>query len=162
MLAALSPAQVTAGCGDDRGNIIREYVRRNVNYRPTCDAFVTNADSQYFHWNDYNHNGYHIFALVGLFLPGRMDAIRTDWGAALNATAGYRCPDKQNDIAWWEPSQHMRGRAMDVATPASPDDDMYNALRIIGHNQAMCIEPRSQSLDHIHFDYGPDPCLPGW
>ncbi len=83
-------------------------------------------------------------------------------------TAGYRCPDKQNAIGWWEPSSHMRGNGMDFDTPDSPDDTVYNNLRTTAKNHNACVEPRAQSLNHIHIDWndytyiGGSPCLPGW
>jgi len=68
-------------------------------------------------------------------------------------TAGYRCPDKQNAIGWWEPSSHMRGNGMDFDTPDSPDDTVYNNLRTTAKNHNACVEPRAQSLNHIHIDW---------
>jgi len=79
-VAALVVIQVTSGCGDDRGNIVKEYRARNVTFRPTCLDFTDNASSTHFTFVNYNQNGYHAWAIVRNYLISNIEAVRNDWG----------------------------------------------------------------------------------
>jgi len=59
---------------------------------------------------------------------------------------------------------HTYGYAADLDTPNAPDNVMYEALRALakgGSCSSACVEPRTQSPNHIHIDYRPA-CDENW
>lgn len=155
--------QAPPQCGDERGNIIEEYVSRGVNLQPSCSDFTTSASSTYFSSSEYNHNGYHHYYISRSSLRSGADATRTNYGGLLVVTSGYRCPDKQCDINCGAigGGRHMHGDAIDFASYSS--DATWDAIADAADSVAgSCIEPMSVSTNnHVHVDFRPS-CPSGW
>jgi uncharacterized protein YcbK (DUF882 family) len=151
------PAQATINrteCSDARTRIIREYRTRNTDWTPACADFVTVMNSTYFVTNEYNHNGYHTNFIARQTLTVGADASRSTYGSPLVTTAGYRCPDKQNDINAnaVHGSRHHHGDAMDWAS--YNDQNIWTLIRAAAKANGACVEPSNLStLNHVHADW---------
>jgi hypothetical protein len=160
--AFYAAVQTTSGCGDDRGNIIKEYRVRSTDWVPNCSDFVSSMNSTYFTTSEYNYNGYHTYFIAKSPLTSGADATRISYGAALTTTAGYRCPDKQNDInpSAVVTSRHHHGDAMDWS--ASNSDTVWANIKTAAKANSACVEPLlNSSNNHVHSDWRGS-CPSGW
>jgi hypothetical protein len=133
-----------------------------VDFVPLCDDFHQYTFSYWFSASEFNHNGYHSFFLLqnGLYLGA--DDTRNTYGSALVVTAGYRCPDKQNDINSDAVigGRHSHGDAMDWASYSN--DTIWTNIRNAANTNGACVEPKLQSSNnHVHADWRGS-CPPGW
>jgi hypothetical protein len=134
--------------------ILQEYPARGVAFAPTCSDFTTDANSDYFIHSEYNHNGFHTWAIARQTLRTGADGTRVSYNAPLIVSSGYRCPDKQYGI---NPGaivggRHMNGDAIDFDTGDS--QTVWDAMKIAAKANGACVEPITMStVDHVHADW---------
>lgn len=127
------PNQGTASCGDERDDMIREYIHLGL---PTqsCSDFVSNVDSNDFPWHELNapEDNPHSRKWGVFHLLESLEATKDAYGGDIEVTSGYRCPhvNKSLDDASLK-SRHQFGDAVDIR-PRHLDDLLdereYNRL----------------------------------
>ena len=147
------------GCGDERDQIIQEYVDFGVNFVPTCGDFTQDASSAHFSFAELNTGDYS-WAIIRTSLLDGLECTRSANGdVPLIINSGYRNPAKQNRV---NPgainSRHVHGDAADIASNASTWQPLHDA----GKSCSACVEPEGLSgAGHVHVDWRGS-CPPGW
>lgn len=146
--SAFVPAR---GCGDERDQIIQEYITYGVDFVPACSDFTQNASSQHFSFAELNTGDY-IWAIIrGYFLTG-LEATRSNYGNPMIINSAYRNPARNARVGGAPNSRHMHGDAADIA---AGDCDAWNRLADAACRAGAWVEPRSQSgVGHVHMDWG--------
>lgn len=125
-------------CGDERGDIIREYVTYNVDLRPACEYFTQTRRSTWFDYGEIAVTDEYSWALVKDALIASqasgygLDAWRADIGYGSRIiNSGYRNPHRNGSTPGAaNNSRHMYGDAADLKNQSGTDDEywtMYNA-----------------------------------
>ncbi len=167
-----SPSNGQASRPVEVATIINEYLFRGVTgydaagrvvpHDPPCSEFTNSASSGYFSFSEFNHNGYHDWAIVTARLRNGADATLAAYGGQLIVSSAYRCPDKQHDVNphdWFAGGRHMHGDAIDFVTH---DLQQWLAVKAAAKAAGACVEPlTASSTDHVHADWR-GTCPSGW
>lgn len=85
-----------------------------------------------------------------------LDPLREAWGAPIQVTSGYRCPELNRAVGGSNTSQHVLGEAADIkAVPGtkSNNEKLYKLIRELNLPVDQCINEYNYSW--IHVSYGP-------
>jgi hypothetical protein len=159
-------------CGDERDNIIAEYVNQGVGFRPFCSSFTQSVptQSQYVFGSPRQtgtwsvDDDYH-WAVLQPNVTSDISCVVTTWGATPSMTSGYRNPNRNAALSDAVNSRHVYGDAADLQTELSPNDSTYDQLKTIAKSGACataCVEPRNISTNHFHADYRQGGCPSNW
>jgi Peptidase M15 len=146
-------------CGDERGNIIAEYVSHGVNWTPTCDDFSTGGGTANFSWPELNRSpgsGHPPYGIVRSVLWTGLEDTRSSYNrGGIIIDSGYRCPHGNALVGGVAQSRHMWGDAADMHSAEHPwDFSEWNLLQQAAVAAgATFIEPYSQDPSHVHADW---------
>lgn len=106
-------------CGDERTNIIKEYKTNNVNWTPSCGDIANSGGSEHFSWSELNGNfqdgnPHNPWGIVRSSLTTGLEATRSNFGAPIYLSSGYRCPHGNASVGGAAQSFHVHGRAADM------------------------------------------------
>jgi hypothetical protein len=147
------------GCGDaEKNTILKEYGTFNVlaSRTPGCNALRTDYASTHFSSAELNKSSghKHDYFWVQTATLNALDAIRDDYGAAINTGAVYRCPLRNNQVNGEQQSWHLAGRGADlVPSPLpSPSTNIPEGFRtaIEGYARDHGATYVLQEDDHVH------------
>jgi len=139
------------GCGDERDQIIQEYVDFGVNFVPTCGDFTQDASSAHFSFAELNTGDYSWAIIRDRLLTG-LETTRSNYGYPMLVNSGYRNPARNARIGGASQSRHMYGDAADIAAGDCPT---WNALAEAACRAGAWVEPISLSgVGHVHMDWG--------
>lgn len=123
-------------CGDERDDIIREYVFYSVSLSPSCSDFASSGGSTHFSWTELNGgfsngNPHSPFGMVKAALLDGLESTRTNYnGGGITLTSGYRCPHGNFGVGGVAQSFHMHGRAGDMYSAShSWTEQEFNLLK---------------------------------
>lgn len=157
-------AKFINNCGDQRGEIIKEYHDTSVAFTPTCDSFTQSVPgTSHYSFGQWNSGSYS-WALLETSVTSNTYCVVNNYGSTPSFSSGYRNPVHNLAVGGALNSRHVHGDAVDLHTPASPDDTAYNTLRYLAKQVGCgvaCVEPRSISPAHYHGDYRGG-CPTGW
>lgn len=162
-IGGLQQSRFINNCGDARGNIIKEYHDKNVDWKPTCSDFTQSLPA----WSSYSfeqwNSGTYSWAILKENLISNIECVITELGSTPSFNSGYRNPVHNESIGGATNSRHVYGDAADLDTPAAPNNSLYDSLKVIAKSMCgvACVEPRSLSPGHFHADYRGS-CPPGW
>jgi hypothetical protein len=151
-----------AGCGDQRDQMIAEYVTFGVNLAPTCSSFTQSAHSVHFSFAELNASNPYSWAIIRFPLTvAESSGFGLDrWRANAGGTprfvnSAYRAPAHNAAIGGASQSRHMFGDAVDLRNLSQTLAEytlMSNAANNAG---ASFIEPLTGScgLACIHADW---------
>jgi hypothetical protein len=144
-----SGVSLAATCGDERDEIIQEYVDEGVDLKPECSDFTQTAHSAYFTHQELTVKEPHFWALVREPLTldtgsgYGLDKWRDAYGSARKINSGYRSPKKNASIGGAKLSRHMHGDAADLNNDSGSDSE-YAAMKTAAQSaQADYIEPET-------------------
>ena len=110
-------------CGDERDDIIREYVVRDLSSVPSCGHLSANGGSRWFSFAELN-SGDHRWAWIETALLDGLEGTRRAYGEPMIITSGYRCPEKNATVPGAATnSVHQFGRAVDVSATTLDEQD---------------------------------------
>ena len=128
-----STCGAAAGCGDERDQLIRDYVFYKVQrlagsgktllpFVPSCSDFTNKAHSQYFTFVELNVPSPQVgpvfsWALLEVPLLTGIDAWRVSFENPMHVNSGYREPFQNALAGGASQSQHMYGTAVDIQNP---------------------------------------------
>lgn len=148
--------QTPPSCGDERTNIIQEYVNGGVDWTPSCGDFTQSVPtlSQYSfaQWN----SGDYSWAVLRESVVGNLYCVVNNYGSTPGFNSGYRNPVHNVNVGGATNSRHVYGDAADLDTPSAPDNDADTELRRLAKDGSCgnaCVEPRNISPSHFHVDY---------
>jgi peptidase M15-like protein len=135
-------------CGDDRDEIIKEYVDYKVNMTPACTDFTQSAHTQYYSFDDLNTGDYDWAILAPpLIVPQSAGYGLDAWAFFIgvqtlhHVNSGYRNPAHNKEVGGAKNSRHMYGDATDLQNVTRSKKE-YNALAAAAHAaNADYIEP---------------------
>ncbi len=160
-------------CGDERDQLIAEYRNFGVALQPTCDSFVNSLPSLSYYalgspraTNTWSVDDDYHWAILKTVILTNIECLTNYYGSHPQLNSGYRNPARNAAIPGSATnSRHLYGDAADLATPTSPDNQMYDDLSALAHSYICysvgCVEPRNFSLNHFHVDYR-GTCPTGW
>ena len=93
---------------------------------------------------------------LNLLINNVLDPLREAWGAPIQVTSGYRCPELNRAVGGSNTSQHVLGEAVDIkAVPGtkSNNEKLYKLIRELNLPVDQCINEYNYSW--IHVSYGP-------
>ena len=110
-------------CGDERDDIIREYVVRDLSSVPSCGRLSASGGSRWFSFAELN-SGDHRWAWIETALLDGLEGTRQAYGEPMIITSGYRCPEKNATVPGAATnSVHQFGRAVDVSATTLDEQD---------------------------------------
>jgi hypothetical protein len=134
-----------------------EYIRYGRSPVPACSDLRNDYQSTNFKFPELNYNGYHSVAWIQPILTQSLEQIRNLFGQSIRLSAGYRCPEKQNDVdpqAATPYGFHQFGLAADLVPDGyAIDSDWWNVMASIVRRttNGFVNEPEK---DHVHADWG--------
>lgn len=163
-LGQLQQSRFINNCGDERGNIIKEYHDQQLNLTPTCGSFTQSVPgASHYSFGQWNSGSYS-WALLEETVTSNTYCVVSNFGSTPSFSSGYRNPVHNLAVGGAPNSRHVHGDAVDLHTPAAPDNSAYDLLRHLAKNVGCgyaCVEPRSISPAHYHGDYRGS-CPTGW
>lgn len=150
------------GCGDERDNIIQEYLARPdlaALFTPVCSDFDAGGGSTYLTWQQLNQDAseHPPWGIVRARLWYNLDLTRQLYDKDIRIISGYRCPVGNAKIQGARPlSRHQFGDAVDMS-PVSPwpDQGEFAALHYAAQSTgpSYLTEWESYSDHHLHADW---------
>lgn len=144
--AAFHRQSTSSTCGDERDDIIQEYVVRRLSPVPACGHFAANRGSRNFSFAEMN-SGDHRWAWIETDLLAGLENTRRAYGAPMTITSGYRCPERNDRVSGAGNSRHQFGRAADVSAETHDERralvaaaTMSGARRVIGYPRHVHLE----------------------
>jgi hypothetical protein len=149
-------------CGDERGNIIKEYHDKNVAWKPTCSDFTQSVPAPSRYSFDQWNSGTYSWAILKDALISNTECVLDELGSTPTFNSGYRNPVHNQSIGGATNSRHVYGDA-DLDTPTAPNNALYDSLKLIAKSGCgvACVEPRTMAPSHFHADYR-GACPTGW
>jgi hypothetical protein len=129
-------------CGDVRDVIRQEYdpgvvYSNGVTPKPGCGDVTSSGGTTNFGWGELNDqwsggSGHSPWGWIQSSLTTGLEATRTNYGAAIYLSSGYRCPHGNLGVGGVTNSHHMRGRAADMYRNAAhtwQNEAEFNVLK---------------------------------
>lgn len=148
--AAFRRQSTSSTCGDERDDVIQEYVVRRLLTVPTCGHFSADGGSRNFSFAEMN-SGDHRWAWVETDLLDGLENTRRAYGAPMTITSGYRCPEKNEMVGGARNSPHQFGRAADVSAETREEQTALLALATISGAKKVLGFPRYPR--HVHLEW---------
>lgn len=145
-------------CGDERTDIIAEYLQFGAPNPPSCGDFATGGSSLFFSWSEMNGgfstgNPHQPWGVIRSVLWNGLDATRLAYGSPVIVNSGYRCPHGNASVGGASSSKHMEGIAADirpVAAQISPSE--LALLRHLAETDGGATFAEVYS-SHVHVDW---------
>lgn len=93
---------------------------------------------------------------LNLLINNVLDPLREAWGAPIQVTSGYRCPELNRAVGGSNTSQHVLGEAVDIkAVPGTKANNkkLYKLIQDLNLPVDQCINEYDYSW--VHVSYGP-------
>ena len=148
--AAFQRESTSSTCGDERDDVIQEYVVRRLATVPACGRFVTNRRSRNFSFAEMN-GGDHRWAWIEADLLDGLENTRRAYGAPMTITSGYRCPERNERVGGARSSRHQFGRAADVSAETREEQTALLALATMFGAKKVLGFPRYPR--HVHLEW---------
>lgn len=148
--AAFHRQSTSSTCGDERDDIIQEYVVRRLSTVPACGHFAANRRSRNFSFAEMN-SGDHRWAWIETDLLDGLENTRRAYGAPMTITSGYRCPEKNERVGGARNSPHLFGRAADVSAETREEQTALLALATLSGAKKVLGFPRYPL--HVHLEW---------
>ncbi len=145
------------GCGNqEKDSLITEYKdpANRQTWVTVCGDFKNSAGSTHFQFPELTKHNDYSWGIIRSSLLDGLECVRTAGGdQAMLVTSGYRNPASQMRRNPGRPnSRHTRGDAADIGeTNTTRRNYMYNTWGP-GCDNA-CVEPLSDTPNHVHFDW---------
>jgi len=148
----ITPPQ-SSGCGDERDDIIQEYIAYSVGFTPPCEWFTQTARSAYFSFSELTVNSPYSWALikwplvVAPSLNYGLDYWRDLLGAPQIVNSGYRSPRHNHTVGGAPQSRHLWGDAVDLRNFTRSESEYWEK------RYAAIGTPNQPNAPHARADY---------
>lgn len=149
--AVFQPESTTLStCGDERDDIVQEYVDSNLSTVPTCDHFTADRSSPNFTFAEMN-SGDHRWAWIEADLLDGLENTRRRYGAPMTITSGYRCPERNEMVGGVRNSRHQFGDTVDVS--AETREEQRDLIRAATRSGARKVLGYPRYRRHVHLEW---------
>ncbi|MFQ5737410.1 MAG: D-Ala-D-Ala carboxypeptidase family metallohydrolase, partial [Acidobacteriota bacterium] len=144
------PEPVQVNCGDQRDQIIQEYVDFGVNFTPGCSDFTQSINCQNIALSEYTQDDDFSWFILRSSLCTGFNATRTNFGAAIPLSSGYRNPAANQRVGGVQNSFHVKGTAVDMdGLTVAENQAIFNAMAGTNFVERIA-EPDFNNATRIH------------